>query len=311
MTALKSLAAVFITALVMAVALMVASPVSAQEDVNDSNELVESIEQVAADVAAADDLAQQDQGLVLPQAGIGTDTQPGVQTDTESQSDVTFSVDLGGEDGPRVPSQSVTLIILITLLAVAPSLLIMLTSFTRIVIVFSLLRNAIGLPTAPPNQVILGLSLFLSLFVMSPTLSESWDNGVKPFTEGTMEQAEAFDAAIEPFRDFMAANVGAGELELMLSASGVTEAPASVDEVPLQALIPAFILSELKTAFMIGFIIFIPFLVIDLVTSASLMSLGMMMMPPPMVSMPLKLLLLVMVDGWALVTTTLLTGFNT
>lgn len=232
-----------------------------------------------------------------------------VQDGTEG--DVVFSVDLGGDDGPRVPSQSVVLIILITLLSVAPALLIMMTSFTRIVIVFTLLRNALGLPTAPPNQVLVGLSLFISLFIMGPTLSQAWDEGVKPFTEGTLEQSEAFDAAIAPFRDFMSANVGTAELELMLGASQVTEAPETVADVPLQALIPAFILSELKTAFLIGFIVFVPFLVIDLVTSASLMSLGMMMMPPPMVSLPLKLLLIVMVDGWSLVTTTLISGFNT
>lgn len=300
----------WLTAVVIALAAVVALPSHASAQTDPDDDTTTSRVQEILDGATGPVLVESTEQAQIP-VGVGANITPGVTTDDATPNDVTFSVDLGGEDGPRVPSQSVTLIILITLLAVAPSLLIMLTSFTRIVIVFSLLRNAIGLPTAPPNQVILGLSLFLSLFVMSPTLSESWDNGIKPFTEGTMEQADAFDAAIEPFRDFMAANVGAGELELMLSASGVSEAPESVDDVPLQALIPAFILSELKTAFMIGFIIFIPFLVIDLVTSASLMSLGMMMMPPPMVSMPLKLLLLVMVDGWALVATTLLTGFNT
>lgn len=300
----------WLTAVVIALAAVVALPSHASAQTDPDDDTTSSRVQEILDGATGPVLVESTEQAQIP-VGVGANITPGVTTGDATPNDVTFSVDLGGEDGPRVPSQSVTLIILITLLAVAPSLLIMLTSFTRIVIVFSLLRNAIGLPTAPPNQVILGLSLFLSLFVMSPTLSESWDNGIKPFTEGTMEQADAFDAAIEPFRDFMAANVGAGELELMLSASGVSEAPESVDDVPLQALIPAFILSELKTAFMIGFIIFIPFLVIDLVTSASLMSLGMMMMPPPMVSMPLKLLLLVMVDGWALVATTLLTGFNT
>ena len=300
----------WLTAVVIALAAVVALPSHASAQTDPDDDTTTSQVQDILDGATGPVLVENTEQAQIP-VGVEANITPGVTTDDATPNDVTFSVDLGGEDGPRVPSQSVTLIILITLLAVAPSLLIMLTSFTRIVIVFSLLRNAIGLPTAPPNQVILGLSLFLSLFVMSPTLSESWDNGIKPFTEGTMEQADAFDAAIEPFRDFMAANVGAGELELMLSASGVSEAPESVDDVPLQALIPAFILSELKTAFMIGFIIFIPFLVIDLVTSASLMSLGMMMMPPPMVSMPLKLLLLVMVDGWALVATTLLTGFNT
>lgn len=300
----------WLTAVVIALAAVVALPSHASAQTDPDDDTTTSQVQDILDGATGPVLVENTEQAQIT-VGVEANITPGVTTDDATPNDVTFSVDLGGEDGPRVPSQSVTLIILITLLAVAPSLLIMLTSFTRIVIVFSLLRNAIGLPTAPPNQVILGLSLFLSLFVMSPTLSESWDNGIKPFTEGTMEQADAFDAAIEPFRDFMAANVGAGELELMLSASGVSEAPESVDDVPLQALIPAFILSELKTAFMIGFIIFIPFLVIDLVTSASLMSLGMMMMPPPMVSMPLKLLLLVMVDGWALVATTLLTGFNT
>ena len=250
---------------------------------------------------------------VTSSATVGAEGATGAtaNTDAAAEGDVVFSVDLGGDDGPRVPSQSVVLIILITLLSVAPALLIMMTSFTRVVIVFTLLRNALGLPTAPPNQVLVGLSLFISLFIMAPTLSEAWNEGVKPFTEGALEQSEAFDAAIEPFREFMSANVGTAELELMLGASQITEAPETIADVPLQALIPAFILSELKTAFLIGFIVFIPFLVIDLVTSASLMSLGMMMMPPPMVSLPLKLLLIVMVDGWSLVTSTLISGFNT
>ena len=224
---------------------------------------------------------------------------------------LSLNIDLGGEEGEGVPSESVVLIIGLTLLSVAPSLVIMLTSFTRIVIVFSLVRNALGVQSVPPNQVVVGLSLFLSIFIMGPTLKAMNEDGLQPYIEGELTQAEAYDAAVEPLREFMFANVGTDELELMLAAEDSEIAPAGPEDVSMSALVPAFILSELKTAFIIGFVVFMPFLVIDLVVSAVLMSLGMMMLPPVFVSLPFKILLFVMVNGWVLLAETLITSFNT
>lgn len=224
---------------------------------------------------------------------------------------VNFSVDLGAEEGEGPPSESIILIIGLTLLSVAPSLVIMLTSFTRIVIVFSLVRSALGVQSIPPNQVVIGLSLFLSLFIMGPTLDQMNEVGLQPYLDGEKTQSEAYDAAIAPLREFMFANTGNDELELMLAAQNIEEPPAGPEDVSMSALIPAFILSELKAAFVIGFVVFMPFLVIDLVVSAVLMSLGMMMLPPVFVSLPFKILLFVMVNGWVLVAETLITSFNT
>ncbi len=224
---------------------------------------------------------------------------------------VNFSVDLGAEEGEGPPSESIILIIGLTLLSVAPSLVIMLTSFTRIVIVFSLVRSALCVQSIPPNQVVVGLSLFLSLFIMGPTLDQMNEVGLQPYLDGEKTQSEAYDAAVAPLREFMFANTGNDELELMLAAQNIEEPPAGPEDVSMSALIPAFILSELKAAFVIGFVVFMPFLVIDLVVSAVLMSLGMMMLPPVFVSLPFKILLFVMVNGWVLVAETLITSFNT
>ena len=224
---------------------------------------------------------------------------------------VNFSVDLGAEEGEGPPSESIILIIGLTLLSVAPSLVIMLTIFTRIVIVFSLVRSALGVQSIPPNQVVIGLSLFLSLFIMGPTLDQMNEVGLQPYLDGEKTQSEAYDAAVAPLREFMFANTGNDELELMLAAQNIEEPPAGPEDVSMSALIPAFILSELKAAFVIGFVVFMPFLVIDLVVSAVLMSLGMMMLPPVFVSLPFKILLFVMVNGWVLVAETLITSFNT
>ncbi len=219
------------------------------------------------------------------------------------------SVTLELPDVQGAPSQSVLIIIGLTLLSVAPALLIMVTSFTRIVIVLTLTRNALGLQGVPPNQVLAGLALFLSLFVMGPTLTKVNENALQPLLDGQISQGEAWDEAVIPIRGFMLAQVRDDELELFVSAS-TDERPATKDDVSLTALVPAFVLSELKTAFIIGFIVFIPFLVIDIVVSSSLMSMGMMMLPPTLVSLPFKLLLFVMVDGWGLVVKALLTSFS-
>jgi flagellar biosynthetic protein FliP len=228
---------------------------------------------------------------------------PAASPDTKAS----LSLDLGGVGGK--PSQSLMIIVLITLLSVAPALLIMLTGFTRIVIVLSLTRNALGLHTIPPNQVIVGLAMFLSFFVMSPTFGEINRDAVQPLLKGEKTQTQAYEAAVTPLRTFMLKQTRKGELAMFSSAANGGKRPDKPEDVGLAALIPAFILSELKTAFIIGFVVFIPFLVIDIVVSSSLMSMGMMMLPPVFVSLPFKLLLFVMVDGWGLVVRSLLKSF--
>jgi len=212
-------------------------------------------------------------------------------------------------DVTESPSQSVVIILALTVLSVAPALLIMMTSFTRIAIVLSLTRNALGLQTVPPNQVIVGLALFLSLFVMGPTLSQINDEAIQPLLAGEIEQGEAYDTAIGPIRAFMMSQTREEEIGMFLSFQEA-DRPEDPDDVGLTALIPAFILSELRTAFIIGFVIFIPFLVVDIIVSSSLMSMGMMMLPPVLVSLPFKLMLFVMIDGWDLIVRSLITSFG-
>ncbi|MFN8025646.1 MAG: flagellar type III secretion system pore protein FliP [Acidimicrobiia bacterium] len=197
---------------------------------------------------------------------------------------------------------------MLTVLSVAPSLVILLSGFTRIIVVLSLARNAIGLPSIPPNQVLAGLALFLAIFVMSPTLSKVYHEAFQPLMDGKITQQEAYTRAQAPIRTFMLKQTRKGELAMFEQASG--KKAQSAAKVPLTTLIPAFLLSELKTGFIIGFVIFIPFLVIDLVVSSALMSMGMFMLPPVMVSLPFKLLLFVMVGGWGLIAGTLIASFR-
>jgi flagellar biosynthetic protein FliP len=220
----------------------------------------------------------------------------------------TVSVNFG--DIGKKPSQSVMIIVLITLISVAPALLIMLTGFTRIIIVLSLTRNALGVTSVPPGQVLTGLALFLSLFIMGPTLSKVNSEAIQPYMKGEISQTVAFNKGQVPIREFMLKHTRRDELAMFIKAQGGKQ-PKSPKKVSLAALVPAFIISELKTAFIIGFIIFIPFLVIDLIVSSSLMSMGMMMLPPMLVSLPFKILLFIMVDGWGLVIRSLLTSFRT
>ena len=231
---------------------------------------------------------------------------PTVPTATPAAAPGQVSINLG--NSLSKPSDSVTIIIALTLLSVAPALLMMMTSFTRIVIVLSLTRNALGLQSIPPNQVVVGLSLFLSLFVMSPVLTQMNHDAIQPYLHGKMTQNDAYNAGVKPLRTFMLKQTRQSELALFADASG--KKPKDPDHVSMTALVPAFVLSELKTAFIIGFIVFIPFLVIDLIVSSSLMSMGMMMLPPVLVSLPFKILLFVLVDGWALVVKSLLTSFH-
>ena len=219
------------------------------------------------------------------------------------------SVTVAVPDVTETPSQSVIIILALTVISIAPSLLILMTSFTRIAIVLSLTRQALGLQGVPPNQVIVGLSLFLTLFVMAPTFSEINEEALQPLLAGEVDQGEAYDAAIAPIRAFMMDQAREDEVEMFVSFQSDTR-PESADDVPITSLIPAFILSELRTAFIIGFVVFIPFLVIDIIVSSTLMSMGMMMLPPILVSLPFKLMLFVMVDGWDLIVRSLITSFG-
>jgi len=218
---------------------------------------------------------------------------------------VTLSVN--GPNGK--PSSSILIILVITMLSVAPAFLLMCTSFTKIIVVLGLTRNALGLTNVPPNQVLAGLALFLSLFVMAPVLSQVNELGIQPYLNGTLTQQQAFDVGIKPLREFMLDHTRKEELALMTKAAD-RPMPKDRADVPLTTLVPAFVLSELKSAFIIGFVIFIPFLVIDIVVSSSLMSMGMMMLPPVVISLPFKLLLFVLIDGWSLVVTALISSYH-
>jgi flagellar biosynthetic protein FliP len=216
-----------------------------------------------------------------------------------------ISINVGGDK----PSNAVTLIIAMTLLSVAPAILLLTTSYTKIVVVLSLTRNALGLQQSPPNQVLAGLALFMTMFIMGPTLSAVNEDAVQPYLKGSMTASQAYESGVKPLRAFMEHNTRKDELALFTKVAG-NDKPKSAADVPLSTLVPAFILSELKSAFIIGMIIFIPFLVIDLLVSAALMAMGMMMVPPVMVSLPFKLLLFVMVDGWALIVTALVRSYQ-
>lgn len=218
-----------------------------------------------------------------------------------------ISINLG--QGAGVTERVIQLIGLLTILSVAPSILIMVTSFVRIAVVLSLLRTAIGTQTAPPNAVIVGLSLFLTAFVMAPTLQQSYETGIRPLIDNQIEISQAFDRASAPFRDFMLRQVREKDLALFQELSR-EPAPATPQEVSFRVLVPAFMISELRRAFEIAFLLFVPFLVIDLVVASVLMSMGMMMLPPVTVSLPFKLIFFVLVDGWNLVAGSLVRSFG-
>jgi flagellar biosynthetic protein FliP len=219
--------------------------------------------------------------------------------------DVTVSVD--SDDAAL--SRTVVIILLLTVGSVAPGLLLLMTAFTRFVVVLGLTKNAIGMQTIPPAQVLVGLALFLTFFVMSPIFGQINEEAVQPLLAGEIGQSEAFEVGFAPLREFMLEQTREDDLQLFVDLAGA-EQPANPDEVGATTLVPAFVISELRTAFIIGFVIFVPFLVIDLVVSAVLMSMGMMMLPPVFISMPLKLLLFVLVDGWSLVVGSLVASVN-
>ncbi|CAH0346178.1 flagellar type III secretion system pore protein FliP [Bacillus sp. CECT 9360] len=209
---------------------------------------------------------------------------------------------------PSNVSTSVKMFLLLTVLSLAPSILILMTCFTRIVIVLGFVRTSLATQQMPPNQVIIGLSLFLTFFVMAPTFQEVNEAALTPLFEEKIELDEAYELAALPFKEFMSAHTRQKDLALFLDYAQM-DRPESIEDIPLTALVPAFAISEIKTAFQIGFMIFIPFLVIDMIVASVLMSMGMMMLPPVMISLPFKILLFVLVDGWYLVVKSLLQSF--
>jgi flagellar biosynthetic protein FliP len=217
------------------------------------------------------------------------------------------NIDLG--TGAGLTERVVQLVGLLTVLSLAPSIVIMTTSFVRIVVVLSLLRTALGLQQSPPNAVIISLSLFLTAIVMGPTLQRSYDEGIKPLLDQQIELPQAFEAAGDPVKTFMLSQVDREDLALFVRLSKI-ERPATIQDTPIRVVTPAFMISELKRAFEIGFLLFVPFLVIDLVVASVLMSMGMMMLPPVVVSLPFKLIFFVLVDGWRLVAGSLVESFK-
>jgi flagellar biosynthetic protein FliP len=218
-----------------------------------------------------------------------------------------ISIEINGPNG--TPSSAIVTLVGITLLSVAPALLLMMTSFTKIFVVLAMTRNALALPSIPPNQVLAGLALFLSLFIMAPVLTDINVAAVQPYLDGQLTFTDALNLGSEPLRQFMLAHTREEDLALMTRAAD-QENPDSAADVTLLTLIPAFMISELRAAFIIGFVIFVPFLVIDLVVAAALMSMGMMMLPPVMISLPFKILLFVLVDGWGLIITSLISSYR-
>ena len=218
-----------------------------------------------------------------------------------------ISINFG--QGAGLTERVIQLVALLTVISLAPSILVMMTSFTRIVVVLSLLRTALGTATAPPNAVIVSLALFLTAFVMGPALQQAYDAGMRPLINNEITVEQAFERSSEPLRAFMLKNVREKDLQLFLNLSS-DKRPEKVEDLPLRVLVPAFMISELRRAFEIGFLLFLPFLIIDLVIASVLMSMGMMMLPPVVVSLPFKLIFFVLVDGWSLVAGSLVQSYG-
>ncbi|MEA2031772.1 MAG: flagellar type III secretion system pore protein FliP [candidate division Zixibacteria bacterium] len=236
-------------------------------------------------------------GLLILTADVSAQTLPKV------------SVEVGESDNPSDLSTTLQIVILLTVLALAPSIIIMATSFIRFIVVMSFLRNAMGIQQMPPNQLLVGLSLILTFFVMSPTVTKSYEEGIKPYIDEKIESDVAFDKAVKPFRTFMLAQTREKDLALFVNIADLDQ-PDNSDDIPLQVLVPGYVISELRTAFQIAFVLFVPFLVIDMVVASVLMSMGMMMLPPIIISLPFKILLFVLVDGWYLLVKSLVQSFK-
>ena len=221
-----------------------------------------------------------------------------------------LSVNLTETDEPTAVVPAIKIVSILTILSIAPAILLMMTSFTRILVVLSFLRQAIGATTMPPNQVILGLALFLTMFTMAPVWQPINDRVITPLSQNAITQEQALSELAQPFRKFMLAETRESDLGMFMHLAKIQK-PSKASDIPFTMIVPAFMISELKTAFQIGFLIYIPFLVIDMVVSAVLMAMGMMMLPPTVVSLPFKLVLFVLVDGWALIVGALVKSFHT
>lgn len=219
------------------------------------------------------------------------------------------TVSMNGATQPEQLSTTLQLLLMLTILSLAPAILITMTSFTRFVIVFSLLRQALGVQNVPPNQVLVGLALFMSFAVMAPTIKEINDKALQPYLKNEILQKDAIEAASKPIRAFMLSHTREKDLGLFLSLSQ-KDKPKSIDDVSMASIVPSFIISELKTAFQIGFMIYIPFLVIDIVVASILLAMGMLVLPPVIISLPFKLMLFVLVDGWNLIVGSLVRSFQ-
>jgi flagellar biosynthetic protein FliP len=221
------------------------------------------------------------------------------------------SVNLGFKttDNPNEVVNAIKIVLVMTVLTLAPAILIMMTSFTRLIIVLSFLRQALGVQQMPPNQLLVGLALFLTFFIMGPSFTEMNTKGIQPYIAGKISQDQALTETLAPLRKFMFAQTRPQDLALFVKLARI-ERPKTLADVPTMALVPAFVISELKTAFQIGFIIFLPFLIIDMVTASVLMAMGMMMLPPVVVSLPFKIMLFVLVDGWALLIGSMVKSFG-
>lgn len=220
-----------------------------------------------------------------------------------------LSLDLGPNGDTSTTGRVVQLVVLLTVLSLAPSILIMVTSFTRIVVVLSFLRTAMGTQQTPPNQVLVSLALFLTLFVMMPTFEQAYDQGIQPMLNGEITEMEAFSRTVAPFETFMTSHVREQDLALFVDMSGLTDEEIQA-AMPLRVLIPAFMISELRRAFEIGFLLFLPFLIIDMVVASVLMSMGMMMLPPIIIALPFKIIFFVLVDGWYMIVGSLVRSFG-
>ncbi|GBG09607.1 MULTISPECIES: flagellar type III secretion system pore protein FliP [Paenibacillus] len=232
------------------------------------------------------------------------------QTFAEPLPDISINIGNNGGDGEAPGTSALSLLLIITVLSIAPAIMVLMTSFTRIVIVLGFVRTSIGTQTTPPNQVLIGLAMFLTFFIMAPTFGQVNEVALQPYLKGEITQTQAFEEAAKPMKKFMFAHTREKDLLLFMNYTQ-TEKPSSYEDIPLTVLIPAYAISELKTAFQMGFMIFIPFLVIDMIVASTLMAMGMMMLPPIMISLPFKLLLFVLVDGWYLIVKSLLLSFNT
>jgi flagellar biosynthetic protein FliP len=246
-------------------------------------------------------------GQASPSA-VSAPSTPGAPAEAKPSDPLRLTLNLEGTERPGEMSVAVQIVVVMTLLTLAPSLIMLMTSFTRIVIVLGFVRSAIGVQNAPANQIIIGLSLFLTFFIMGPVFDRMNTEAIQPYLAGKMTSVDALDKASVPLKDFMLRQTRTRDLEFFLELGRF--GPTPVKDLPLRVIVPAFVLSELQTAFQMGFLLFLPFLVIDLLVSSVLMALGMMMMPPVVVSLPFKLLLFVLVDGWHLVVRALVESFH-